>query len=286
MRTTDYEIRKVSIELLSEYVNLFRASFPAAKNFNLDYLSWLYLENPCGEVVGFDAFQGGTLAAHYVGVPVKYMIEGCSRLGLLSLNTATHPAHQGKGLFTRLAEATYDHAANNGYEFVIGVANANSTPGFVRKLGFELIGPLSARIGVGPISGYPDSIRGAVLHRDWDLVTLAWRAANPANRWLLLRSGLRKTTLIARTHMPGLNIEATIPGRFEMKKRAQLRHIGSGRLFLGLAPAGSQLRGISFELPDRFRKSPLNLIFRPLASTLPRVAADTVLFSALDFDAY
>ena len=41
-----------------------------------------------------------------------------------------------------------------------------------------------------------------------------------------------------------------------------------------------------FELPDRLKKSPLNLIIRHLCSDTPPVKADDVEFEAIEFDAY
>src|SRR5215467_4083405 len=82
----------------------------------LSYLQWLYRDNPCGHVVGFNAYAGDELAAHYATIPVEATLDGAPARGLLSLNTATHPTHQGKGLFTRLAERTYARASELGYE--------------------------------------------------------------------------------------------------------------------------------------------------------------------------
>ena len=70
--------------------------------------------------------------------------------GALSLNTAVHERARGGGVFTRLAEETYDKARVRGIRVVVGVANANSTPGFVKRLGFTSIGPL-------PVGGAPAS---------------------------------------------------------------------------------------------------------------------------------
>jgi hypothetical protein len=46
----------------------------------------------------------------------------------------THPNHQGKGLFTKLAKLTYDLAKEEGIEFIFGFPNKNSYPGFIKKL--------------------------------------------------------------------------------------------------------------------------------------------------------
>ena len=112
--------------------DLLRAVFPEALHFTNEVIRWQYLDNPEGKAVGFNAWAGDVLAGHYVTIPLRARVHGKEERGLLSLNTATHADHRGKGLFTRLAQATYDRAASEGYGFVVGVANANSTHGLCR----------------------------------------------------------------------------------------------------------------------------------------------------------
>ena len=54
---------------LARYSALFGTCFPGAGKFTPDYLAWLYLANPDGKAVGFDAWDGERLAAHYVCAP-------------------------------------------------------------------------------------------------------------------------------------------------------------------------------------------------------------------------
>src|SRR5690349_12069268 len=122
---------------LAQYGALFQACFPMTDKFTPRYLQWLYVDNPDGKAVGYDAWDGERLAAHYVCIPARAWVEGAQVPVLLSLNTATHPDYQGKGLFTKLASMTFEAGAAQGFDGVYGVANANSTPGFVRKLGFQ-----------------------------------------------------------------------------------------------------------------------------------------------------
>src|SRR5215471_2141137 len=130
---------------IAAYAGLLESVFATGK-FSEAAVAWRYRDNPAGTVVGADAWDGERLAAHYVTCPLEATVEGRVVKGLLSLNTATHPDYQGRGLFTALAEAAYAQGAAAGYEFVVGVANANSTPGFLRRLGFQDCGRLEAGI--------------------------------------------------------------------------------------------------------------------------------------------
>lgn len=283
-----YELRPVEVSDagLAACGALLRRVFPHTSQFTDAYLAWQYVQNPAGPVVGFNAYAGDALAAHYVTLPLAARVGGATVRGLLSLNTATHPDHQGKGLFTALAEATYGAGADGGYAFVIGVANANSTPGFVRKLGFDLVAPLDARIGVGPV-GLAEDPSAVGFERHWDQASLAWRVANPSAQYRLRTTG-RRVTVSAATDRPGV---AALLGTFD----AGLRPAGVAdgsigtrplTLWIGLDPDVAAKRSAYVRVPERFRPSPLNLIHRSLGSGGPSVRADDVRIRALDFDPY
>lgn len=276
--------------LLEAYEALFAACFPDAGHLRSAYLAWLYRENPAGGVVGVDAWDGARLAAHYACVPALARVHGGDCRVLLSLNTATHPAYQGRGLFTRLAEATYDAGARDGHALVYGVANANSTPGFLRKLGFSSAGPLDARVGVGRIDGEAAAHEHEpAFARQWPVADLAWRRANPVRRWKSSR--LRDGSLVAWTPTGTAGIAAWSELGTD-GPRADDPVAGAGaapwfRLHLGLRPAGAPRgRGVWTDVPARFRSSPLNLIFRSLRAGTPVPDAGHIRFNAIDFDAF
>ena len=53
------EVRQASV---TDYANLLARSFNGFKP-SVEYLNWLYFENPRGEVKGFDAFDGEKLVS-------------------------------------------------------------------------------------------------------------------------------------------------------------------------------------------------------------------------------
>jgi GNAT superfamily N-acetyltransferase len=274
-------------ELIAQYAGLLSRCFPAAHHFDKDYLRWLYIENPDGPVVGFDAWDGESLAAHYVCIPAPIRVNGVARKALLSLNTATHPAYQGQGWFTRLAEHTYRAATEQGFDCVYGVANANSTPGFVRRLGFSLVGQLDAKVGIGRLTQrtaveyYP----GTSFHRVWNADSYAWRFRNPKNP--VRTCTAQETTLLAgaSARLPGLSAWAEVPVVPGFVPAGPPPG-SSPRLFLGKLPAGQRGSGLFVDIPLKLRPSPLNLIFRNLTSDISTVEMAQVSLSFLDFDAY
>ena len=246
-----------------------------------DYLKWLYAENPWGQAVGTNAYAGDALVAHYTTVPIVANLEGKRTWGLVSLNTATHPEHQGKGLFTKLAELTYARAQSLGFEFVIGVANANSTPGFTRKLGFQLVTPLDVLVGAGRITA---------SHDDRAKFALAW--TDDALRWRLRRPGAAycatagdAPSVFAPTKKAGIHAYMGFVPPSLVDHLPRIPRTQPLRMWIGLDPH-LERRGVLAPLPDRLKPSPLNLIFRDLAGKNRQLDRATTRFTLLDFDAY
>lgn len=267
---------------IAAYGALLREVF-ASDKFSEAAVAWRYRDNPAGVVIGTDAWDGERLAAHYVTCPLEAVVEGRVVKGLLSLNTATHPDYQGRGLFTQLAESAYAQGAAAGYEFVIGVANANSTPGFLKRLAFQhvarlqagVLGRLPSRLGVAPVQ----------FAGHWREELLAWRLINPTGRYAVARrKGL--IGVWAQTHLPFVHCAAFLPDAGQAVGPATGAPLAA-TLFLGLEPRLDLAAHGFWALPERFRPSPLNLIWRPLSDTVPReLDPRAVALNFLDFDPY
>ena len=271
----DYRIEQVKTDhdSLLEVRDLLKLVFEKrADKFSYSYLKWLYSDNPAGRVVGFNAYYKDLLVAHYATMPIYMIIAGRKTLGLLSLNTATHPDHRGRGLFIKLAEQTYDFASLNGYRYVIGVANANSIHGFIQYLGFKLVGPLSFKIGLG------DNLYCGVSHlysRYWDKDLLAWRLNNPSMSY----------------YKNGEMVVSPIIGGFKKMVFHDSNNLLSlrklyGRPFNLYIGFGADLsKGIYCDVPKIIKRSPFNLIFRDMTDgELPEMSKSNTLFELIDFD--
>lgn len=265
---------------LEAYSALLGKVFGAADKFTPQALAWRYRDNPDGQVVGFDAWDGERLVAHYVTCPTTARIGGASVRGLLSLNTATDPDYGGQGLFTGLARAAYEAGAAAGYGFVMGVANANSTPGFLKKLGFQLVAPLEAGLLLRRPRRF--DAHSADFRIDWTPRRLAWRLANPASAYGVRdRDGL--TVISAPTHVPLVACVGFVSEGLTEPGGAA----GVASLFIGLEPR-LDLAALGFlRLPRRLRPSPLNLIYRRLGEPAPESLDPTrTAVGFLDFDPY
>lgn len=266
-----YKRTQTDLQSLKQYAKLLSDVFTNTDKFSEEFLQWQYKDNPNGEVIGIDAYLEDELAGHYVCIPVKYKFYGEERKGLLSLNTAISINHRGKGLFTKLANKTYELAIQEKFDFIIGVANQNSTHGFLKKLEFELVGPLDVFVGLGKV----DIQRPSKVNSIWNEKTINWRINNPANR--LKQSG---AYIFSQTGMPLVNIL--------MSKQKQSISSSGGSfgatLWMGKA-SEIKKKGLFMRLPDRLKPSPLNLIFRSLNTDF-KYNTDDITFECIDFDAY
>jgi GNAT superfamily N-acetyltransferase len=273
----DYSFRNTntdtnSIKLYSELLSLV---FPETKKYTVNFLNWQYNLNPYGKVVGYDAFFNDELAAHYVTIPVVYSYRSEQFKGLLSLNTATHPKHQGKKLFTQLAAKTYEYAAQQGYQFVIGVANQNSTHGFITKLGFELISPLEVNMFLGKSGIYPKN--QDLFHSEWNERSINWRLNNPEAAYFENHG-----TVICNTHIKYIKAVLSQQPNLDIVKFDHATAPVKMTIGLNLKNKG----WFNVNLPDKYKPSPLNLILKPLGDFSLGLNKSNIYFELIDFDAY
>jgi hypothetical protein len=299
---------------ISKTAALLAEVFPGSGISQPEYLRWLYEQSPFGPVIETNLDDELGRAGHYALVPITLTRDGADRSAALSLNTAVHERARGGGTFVRLASETIAEARRRGVETVVGVANANSTPGFVRRLGFELLTPLPASAMLptpgsrgGIRSGWADAsafardglaARAEPLlaapatgeARRWTPETLRWRLARPGARYVLHRAddllavscrdgrhGVRVAVLLkvfAASRVAAGRRRALVRAACRVHRAPIALHVGLNDLV--------DFRGVA--LPERLRESPLNLIYRSLQAPPP--AASIVRFEFLDFDAY
>jgi Acetyltransferase (GNAT) domain len=290
--------------------------FPGTRLARADYLEWLYEKSPFGPVVETNLDDDRGRIGHYALVPIALTQDGVPQQGALSLNTAVHERARGGGTFVRLASETFSEAKKRGISTVVGVANANSTPGFVRRLDFELVGPLPVNVLL-PSLARTQGIRSAWTNqtafstggiaanlepllaapaigctRVWTAETLRWRLARPGARYALHRSGeVLAVSCLDRRYGVRVAIllkvfaSSTVSSgvRRGLVAAACRFHRAPLALHVGINDL-VDFRGIP--LPGRLRDSPLNLIYRSLEDQDYARPVSIVRFEFLDFDAY
>lgn len=266
---------------------LMRAAFPQAPHLDAQYLNWLYSANPAGKVVGYNAWEDDRIIGHYACIPAATILDGAPRTSLLALNTAMHPDCRNTGLIASLANRTYKLAKEQEYACVYAVANAASTPICVKALKFQLVAPLTARVGVGSlILDWDKALDGNRFRRDWTPESIRWRADNPSNPIKLQPVALDEVRTYAKTHVPGIKAYGVMHV-FEQRLELQAHRKLGLKVFLGLLPDGSCSYSGYIPIPERLKPSPLNFIYRPLNDCAPKtLCRDDIILGFHDFDAF
>lgn len=275
----DYEIRQLKFDdgdiSLQKVVDLQNIVYAGKHTFKIEGFKHWYIDNPMGRVISFNAFYGDMLVAHYACVPYKMKICGRVAMGLFDMATVTHPEHRGKGLFKRLAQITYDYAREHGYEFVLGVANANSFPGYMKYFPFTNIGQLEVRMGLGQ---HIEQAGDKAYSVYWDAETFAWRSrCCKANYSMCGSQLLGRYNSYVHTYM------GVYPQTLMKEAGMEDKQWGwRPKLYVGL---GASFKSIYLKVPKFIKRSPFNLIFLDLTQgTLPIVSRDNIFFQLFDFD--
>ena len=235
------ELRKFDkqdlIDHMDSFCALYRKAFTAAADREI--ISQRYLENPYDELLMFTAMDRGRIVANYSAVPLRIVVDGTERKAALSLNTMTDPQYAGKGLFTTLAEALYDHMANSGYVMIIGFPNYLSNRIFNARLGWKTVYEIpTLKLSLGSadgdgsdtfpfredfeaISGGPDDPR---IHVSLSEEYIRWRFQNNKEKQYRVLAVDRENWLIYQFYQDEINMTET---RFsdKLKEAALIRKL-------------------------------------------------------------
>jgi hypothetical protein len=266
------ELIPAEIEATAE---LLRIVFPHAPHLTADYLTWMYARNPAGGAVACNAWLGETLVGHMAAVPFRARVEGAEAYAMIMQNGAIHPEHRGRRLQSHISEAMFEEGVRRGYAYCLGIGNRYSTGPLLTR--FQMLRPLDARLGAGPLRRR----RGAIVasaESVWSDEAIAWRMANPRRRY-----SIRAGRLLAPTGWPGIG--AILHEGLALPDSGP-RPPGPLRLFIGADPRIDFARSAYVSIPRKLRPSPLNLVWRDLSGGGGPPDPDRFVLRPLDLDVY
>ena len=117
----------------------FRRSFPRSRLVRCDepeYYKWKCCENPAEAGYIWLAEDGDRIVATASMTPKKMKILRRTVLAAETGDTFTLPEYQRRSIFTSLVKSTTDEAVKKGINFIYGLPNNNSLPGYVNKLDY------------------------------------------------------------------------------------------------------------------------------------------------------
>ena len=131
-----------------------------------ELFEWKHERNPFGPSLAWVVERDGRVVAVRLFMRWEFRRGGSTLRAVRAVDTATHPDHQGHGLFTALTQHALEACRAEGVAFVFNTPNDQSRPGYL-KLGWREVGRPSVAARPG---------------RPRDLVTIA-RSRVPAERW-------------------------------------------------------------------------------------------------------
>lgn len=111
------------------------------------YWQWKHVENPFGRSPVLLCFENGELIGVRAFMRWEWIHRGKLLKAVRAVDTATHPDHQGKGIFKSLTLSLVESCKQAGDDFVFNTPNQQSKPGYL-KMGWREAGRLPVRLGI------------------------------------------------------------------------------------------------------------------------------------------
>jgi N-acetylglutamate synthase-like GNAT family acetyltransferase len=111
------------------------------------YWKWKHIENPFGTSPVLLCEEADQLIGIRAFMRWKWTDKNRVYSAVRAVDTATHPAHQGKGIFKKLTLALVEQCKKDDDQFVFNTPNAQSKPGYL-KMGWITAGKLPIRLSI------------------------------------------------------------------------------------------------------------------------------------------
>ena len=113
-----------------------------------ELFAWKHERNPFGPSLAWVVERGGRVVAVRLFMRWEFRRGGATLRAVRAVDTATHPDHQGRGLFTALTQHAVEACRTDGVAFVFNTPNEQSRPGYL-KLGWREVGRLRTAVRPG-----------------------------------------------------------------------------------------------------------------------------------------
>lgn len=127
---------------------------------------WKHIENPFGKSPILLAEENGILLGVRAFLKWEYYLDGKVYKACRAVDTATHPDHQGRGIFKNLSLSLIEEIKKDDVDLVFNTPNSKSTPGYL-KMGWEKWGKLPLKLNF-----HLTNIKGSQQEfGDWNQIT-------------------------------------------------------------------------------------------------------------------
>jgi GNAT superfamily N-acetyltransferase len=125
-----------------------------------EFFRWKHRHNYFGPSIAYVAEQDGELVGLRTFMRWRFLRDDRRVEAVRAVDTATHPHHQGRGIFTSLTKAAL-RAAQQEAALVFNTPNSNSLPGYL-KMGWLAVGTVPIAIRVARPVRFLRGARGAL----------------------------------------------------------------------------------------------------------------------------
>lgn len=139
-------IREATEKDIPEIVMVLKASL-GEKDLALSEEIWQYkhIKNPFGKSLVLIAEEDESIVGVRAFMRWQWNFKQKRFSCFRAVDTATHPEHQGKGIFKKLTLTALDLAKEEGASFVFNTPNEKSRPGYL-KMGWEEVGKIEVTL--------------------------------------------------------------------------------------------------------------------------------------------
>jgi GNAT superfamily N-acetyltransferase len=154
-----------------------------------DFFWWKHRRNPFGSSPAWLALVDDEIVGYRTMMRWRFQHDDGTVDAVRAVDTATHPDHQGRGIFTRLTLAAIEELQAESVSFVFNTPNDKSRPGYL-KMGWHEVGRIPVSLTVRRLRSIPRVARSIGPAVKWSKPSKVGLAAPDAFREASAVSGL------------------------------------------------------------------------------------------------
>ena len=278
------EIEKLSIFLSRIFKK--NSKFQLKQGYSIEFLNWLYNENPNGPSIINNVYENEKIIAHFALVPITVLFNNKTYKSALSLFTSIDENHRNLYFFHQLASESFELARSEGIRFIMSIASEVGSELYIKCFKFKLIAPLDVKIGWSKFQEKNKSQHKFEVLRD--NTTLQWRLRNPRFKYQIFKENekyiiFNNNYKLFKMNMGYIsNINLDLHNKIISNKKWNLNPLN---IWMGLNNNLKEEK-MSFNFPNVLKPSPSNLIIKDLTSEEINLVREDVKINLIDYEVF
>ncbi len=282
-------IKIKDLEKLSIFLSrIFKKSlnFQLKNSFSVQFLDWLYNENPNGKAIVNNAYENGKIVAHFALVPISVVYNNKIYKSALSVFNAVDENHRNFYIFHQLASKSFETAKLNNIRFIMSVANATSSELYVKCFKFKLISPLVIKIGFSKFQEKNNIPHKFEILRDKK--TLEWRLKNPRFEYQIYEEDEKCIIFNNNYKLFKMNMGYIVNKDLDLQNKFIFKNnykLNSFNMWMGLNNNLKKTK-MSLNIPSFLKPSPCNFIIKDLKLEKTNLIKKDIKFNLIDYEVF